>query len=276
MTNQIVKALEHAAQRTGKAVGQDVGKAVKDLYHDTGKRLKRVANNHVENDAKHAAELERLAKRPRTESTPVYHMADDGSIRRLNPDRTHSELTDADRAKLGLDSSSIGRPKPGEQHAKLKNKSEGRTDPRPTASSSQVAVGTTDLSEATRLARHADRSYGTRNADGDFTSNNYASARVTGADGSGDFILVGRSNGFRHSERMIGTPFLREGEPSRIRELYTEREPCSTGANCSSWMAERFPGTTVTHSIEYGSDAASRARGNSAMKSYLDQLKLNR
>ncbi|MGW2697800.1 nucleic acid/nucleotide deaminase domain-containing protein [Streptomyces sp. NPDC001296] len=275
MTNQIVKALEHAAEKTGKAIGEDAGKAVKDLYHDTGKRLKRVADNHLETDAKHAAELERIAKRPRTEETPVYHMADDGSIRRLNPDRSHSDLTDADRAKLGLDSTSIGRPVKGEQNAKLKNKSEGRTDPRPKASSQQVPLGSTDLSQATQLARHADRSYGTHNKDGEFTSNNYAAARVRSADGSGDFILVARSNGRRHSERMIGTPFLREGEPARIRHLYTEREPCSTGANCSSWMAERFPGTEVSHSVEYG-DKASRERGNAIMESYLDQLKMSR
>ncbi|NUQ99114.1 MAG: hypothetical protein HOY79_22020 [Streptomyces sp.] len=268
MTNQIVKALERAAEKMGKAAGEDAGKAVKDLYHDTGKRLKRAADNHVENDAKHAAELERLAKRPRTEETPVYHMADDGSIRRLNPDGSHSELTDADRAKLGLDSTSIGRPVKGEQNAKLKDKTEGRTDPRPKASSQQVPLGSTDLSQATQLARHADRGYGTHNKDGAFTSNNYAAARVRGADGRGDFVLVDRSNGRRNSERMIGTPFLREGEPARIRHLYTERAPCTTGANCSSWMAERFPGAEVSHSVEYG-DKASRGRGNAMWRAIL-------
>lgn len=275
MTNKITQALEHGAGKLAKALGKDAGEAVKGLYHDTGKRLKRVADNHVENDAKHAAELENIAKRPRLQEQHVYHMADDGTIRRLNPDRSHSDLTDEDRARLGLDSTSLGRPVRGEQNAKLKNKQEGRTDPRPQASSQEVPLGSNDLSRATQLARHADNSYGTRNADGTFTSNNYAAARVRSADGSGDFVLVARSNGRRHSERMIGTPFLREGEPSRIRELYTEREPCSDGANCSSWMAERFPETQVSHSIEYG-DKESRERGNAAMRSYLDQLQLSR
>jgi hypothetical protein len=275
MTNKIVQALEHGAGKLAKTLGEDTGKAVKDLYHDTGNRLKRVADNHLENDAKHAAELENIAKRPRLEEPRVYHMADDGTIRRLHPDRSHSDLTDEDRAKLGLDGTSIGRPAKGEQNAKLKNKQEGRTNPRPQASSQEVPLGSTDLSRATQLGRHADNSYGTRNTDGTFTSNNYAAARARSADGSGDFLLVARSNGRRHSERMIGTPFLREGEPARIRELYTEREPCSDKANCSSWMAERFPGTQVSHSVEYG-DKASREQGNSLMRSYLDQLQLSR
>ena len=62
MTNQIVKALENGAQKLGKAIGEDAGKAVKDLYHDTGKRLKKVADKHVENDTKNAAELEKILK----------------------------------------------------------------------------------------------------------------------------------------------------------------------------------------------------------------------
>ena len=40
-------------------------------------------------------------------------------------------------------------------------------------------------------------------------------------------------------------------------------------------MAERFPGTEVSHSVEYG-DKASGERGNAIMESYLDQLKLSR
>ncbi|WP_344406184.1 DUF6531 domain-containing protein, partial [Streptomyces longisporus] len=53
---------EHGAEKLGKTIGEDAGKAVKGLYHDTGTRLKKVAENHVENDAKHAAELEKILK----------------------------------------------------------------------------------------------------------------------------------------------------------------------------------------------------------------------
>ncbi|MFK0293851.1 nucleic acid/nucleotide deaminase domain-containing protein [Streptomyces sp. NPDC090442] len=288
MTNRIVKALEDGAGKLAKTLGKDAGKAVQDLYHDTGKRLKRVADNHLETDAKHAAEMERIAKRPRTE-TPVYHLDDRGNISRLrhNPDAKTPEerykkekLTSEDKERLGLQSSSIGAPKEGERLALLKDKKEGKVDPRPTSPSTQVPLGSSDLGKATQLARHADNSYGTRRKK--FTSNNYAAARVTGANGKGDFILVGRShrndgvNVGAHSERMIGTPFLRQGEGHRIQDLYTEREPCTSAPNCSSWMAERLPHVNVTHSVEYGNTPASRAAGNTSMRQYLDGLMASR
>ncbi|MFG3118001.1 hypothetical protein ACGF4C_26960 [Streptomyces sp. NPDC048197] len=50
MSNPIVKALEHAAEKLGKTLGKDAGKAVEDLYHGAGTRLKKVASNHHEND----------------------------------------------------------------------------------------------------------------------------------------------------------------------------------------------------------------------------------
>ncbi|MBL1088130.1 MULTISPECIES: DUF6531 domain-containing protein [Streptomyces] len=62
MSNPIVKALEHAAEKLGKTLGKDAGKAVEDLYHGAGTRLKKVATNHAENDAKHAREMENLLK----------------------------------------------------------------------------------------------------------------------------------------------------------------------------------------------------------------------
>ncbi|MER6046038.1 DUF6531 domain-containing protein [Streptomyces sp. NPDC001793] len=62
MTNRIVKALEDGAVRLGKTLGDDAGKAVKDLYHDTGERLRQVAKNHAETDAKHAADMEGILK----------------------------------------------------------------------------------------------------------------------------------------------------------------------------------------------------------------------
>ncbi|AJT65037.1 hypothetical protein T261_3367 [Streptomyces lydicus] len=62
MSNPIVKALENGAQKLGKTLAKDASKAVQDLYHGAGDRLKKVARNHSENDAKHAAELEKLLK----------------------------------------------------------------------------------------------------------------------------------------------------------------------------------------------------------------------
>lgn len=286
MTNKIVQAMEHGAGKLAKTLGEDAGKAVKNLYHDTGHRLKRVADNHVKNEAATAREFEKIAKG--TDETPVYHLDDAGNISRLRHDPSaetpegryrKEELTDEDRERLGLKESSIGAPRRQEQLARLKGDAEGRENPRPTSSSSQVAPGSTDLARATQLARHADNSYGTRYPDPDkFTSNNYAAARVEGAGGHGDFVIVGRSNrannGFppAHSERMIGTPFLRQGDGGRIQELYTERAPCGPTANCSAWMAERLGHVRVSHSFEYGDTVESRAAGNSAIRRYLDGL----
>ncbi|WP_438489219.1 DUF6531 domain-containing protein [Streptomyces sp. S186] len=62
MSNRIVKALEGGAEKLGKTLAKDAGKAIQDLYHGAGTRLKKVATNHAENDAKHAAELEKILK----------------------------------------------------------------------------------------------------------------------------------------------------------------------------------------------------------------------
>ncbi|MFD8542411.1 DUF6531 domain-containing protein [Streptomyces sp. NPDC059649] len=62
MSNRIVKALEDGAEKLGKTLAKDASKAVQDLYHGAGDRLKKVATNHAENDAKHAAELEKILK----------------------------------------------------------------------------------------------------------------------------------------------------------------------------------------------------------------------
>lgn len=286
MTNRIAQALGDGAKKLGKTLGEDAGKAAKDLYHDTGKRLKRVADNHSDNDSKVSEKFERLAKRPRNEETPIYHLDDHGNVRRLNHDPNGAtpgdrykldELTAEDTRRLGFEPSSVGSPTEGERLALLRDRSEGMTRPRPTTASTQVAPGSTDLARATQLAHHADNYYPTSRS-----GRNYAALRARGADGGGDFILVGRSHPSdgtmpkAHSERMLGMPFLRQGQGGRISELYTERAPCSESANCSAWMAERLPHVQASHSFEYGATRESRAAGNAAIRGYLTTLKAAR
>ncbi|MEV0094308.1 DUF6531 domain-containing protein [Streptomyces sp. NPDC050738] len=62
MSNPIVKALEHGATKLGKTLGEDAGKAVKDLYHSAGHKLKKVAKDTAETDTKHARELDKILK----------------------------------------------------------------------------------------------------------------------------------------------------------------------------------------------------------------------
>ncbi|MFJ1756575.1 hypothetical protein [Kitasatospora sp. NPDC088134] len=45
MSNQIVKALEHGAQKLGKTLAEDAGKALKNFYRKAGDNLKKVAHN---------------------------------------------------------------------------------------------------------------------------------------------------------------------------------------------------------------------------------------
>ncbi|GAA0691864.1 hypothetical protein GCM10010193_53030 [Kitasatospora atroaurantiaca] len=60
MSNQIVKALEHGAQKLGKTLADDAGKALKNFYRKAGDNLKKVAHNTREADAKHAADLKKI------------------------------------------------------------------------------------------------------------------------------------------------------------------------------------------------------------------------
>ncbi|MFF4697279.1 DUF6531 domain-containing protein [Streptomyces chattanoogensis] len=73
MSNRIVKAFEHGAEKLGKALAKDASKAVQDVYHGAGDRLKKVARNHSENDAKHAAELDKLLKGRKGEMPNAPH-----------------------------------------------------------------------------------------------------------------------------------------------------------------------------------------------------------
>jgi RHS repeat-associated protein len=58
--SEISQIIKDGARRIGKSLGDDAGRAVKRLYHQTGGNLDRVVENHVENDAKHADDLRRL------------------------------------------------------------------------------------------------------------------------------------------------------------------------------------------------------------------------
>ncbi|MFD5559081.1 DUF6531 domain-containing protein [Kitasatospora griseola] len=62
MSNQIVKALEHGAQKLGETLAEDAGKALKNFYRKAGDNLKTVAKNTREIEAKHVKDLEKIFK----------------------------------------------------------------------------------------------------------------------------------------------------------------------------------------------------------------------
>lgn len=77
MSNRIVKALEDGAEKLGKTLAKDASKAVQDLYHGAGDRLKKVATNH----AKHAAELDKLLKGNKHDMPHAPHTTSGGGRR---------------------------------------------------------------------------------------------------------------------------------------------------------------------------------------------------
>ncbi|MFK0191854.1 DUF6531 domain-containing protein [Kitasatospora sp. NPDC090308] len=62
MSNQIVKALEHGAQKLGRTLAEDAGKALKDFYRKAGDNLRTVARNTRETEARHVEDLERIMR----------------------------------------------------------------------------------------------------------------------------------------------------------------------------------------------------------------------
>ena len=62
MANAIVEALEKAAERIGKTLSRDAGKAVEDMYRSAGKGTEGVVKRITEADAEHAGKLVSLAE----------------------------------------------------------------------------------------------------------------------------------------------------------------------------------------------------------------------
>lgn len=62
MSNRIVKALEHGAQKVGKTLAEDAGKAVHKLYRQAGDNLRTVARNTRKADADLAGDLRKVLK----------------------------------------------------------------------------------------------------------------------------------------------------------------------------------------------------------------------
>ncbi|MFF2819661.1 DUF6531 domain-containing protein [Kitasatospora cineracea] len=70
MSNQIVKALEHGAQKLGKTLAEDAGKALKGFYRKAGDNLKTVAKNVREVEEKHAKDLAKIMRGEGKEGVP--------------------------------------------------------------------------------------------------------------------------------------------------------------------------------------------------------------
>ncbi|GAB2722532.1 nucleic acid/nucleotide deaminase domain-containing protein [Kitasatospora kifunensis] len=306
MSNQVNKALADSAKKVVKAVADDGAKAVKDFYHSTANNLKKVATNTAETDAKHSEELLKIHPREPSRdelrkaldedgAKPVYLLGDRGKVQKLTS-KGPVDLTEEDRKLLGAPLKLAGankdtlpqRPKnPHNPYAWPESTPEEKAA-RPRKKSTEVPVNGDELSRATSLARHeavskreagsygnyGPRSKGVKGGEQVFRSNNYAAVRVAYHDGEKEreFILVGRSSNPVHSEKVLGIPFLENGTAHHIKDLYTERAPCSESSDCSAWVQKFMPHVNVTHSIEYGPGDDSVARGNREMEDRLNRM----
>lgn len=246
-------------------IGKGVKRSAAHLDESMTSGLSKMAKRHKATDDDIATELQGISKKH------VYHVDDQGKVTRLTS-TGHQDLTAEDRARLtplNLQGDNVGRRVAADYRL---------PDPpdRKRKSSTQVGFGSTDLSQATRLARDANKDYG-QTRKGKFSSRNYAAARYGESGSQNEFILVGRSKWpASHSERQVGIPFLNNGTEKGMSELYTEREPCTTGPgakDCSAWISEHLPESVrVSHTVEYGHTAESKQKGNEEMERYLNGI----
>ncbi|MET7795982.1 nucleic acid/nucleotide deaminase domain-containing protein [Streptomyces decoyicus] len=270
MIDKVIDKLEDGVKRTATHLDEKMVGGVK-----------KMKLNHRENDDSIATEIQSIGKKSHG-NAPTYHVDDKGKVTRLTSGG-HQPLTDEDRSRL----TPIGLQ--GDDHvARRDTRKYPLPKERVKKPSRQVPFGSTDLSQATQLARHAntgkiDRKtkkpeqgdYGNKGKK--FTSRNYAAARYGEKGADDEFIVVGRSvyTTGMHSERQIGIPFLDAKHAGGMSELYTERAPCtkSPGASdCSAWMSEHIPNVDVSHSVEYGDSEESKKKGNDAMEQYLNGI----
>lgn len=267
----LTAALDPMVDEVMEGIGRGVKRSADHLDESMTGGLKQMAKRHKDNDDGIATELQGLTKTP-ARDIPVYHLDDKGKVTRITP-QGHHDLTPDDRTRLtslNLQGDSVPERKAGNYPLPPKDK-------RGSTSSQQVAFGSTDLSQATKTARQANKDYGRTSKKKGFSSRNYAAGRYGKPGADDEFIIVGRSKWpASHSERQVGIPFLNAGTKNGLTELYTEREPCSTGKgaqNCSAWMSEYLSkDVRVSHTVEYGETSDSKQKGNDAMEKYLNGM----
>ncbi|MFJ7424163.1 nucleic acid/nucleotide deaminase domain-containing protein [Streptomyces uncialis] len=175
---------------------------------------------------------------------PMYLVNLDGSVVQIHADgSTPTPVGKNDGSGINMllteDGRRAWRPRSGENNP-FSVSDGGASAPR--VDSQKITAGSTDLAQATQIARYSK---------GDWSGNNYTAGRFIDDKGS-DFILVGYSKSV-HSERALGYPLLKSGQQQNLRSLYTEREPCQkAGSWCDQWTAKHFgKDLPVTHSQRY-------------------------
>lgn len=97
MSNPIVAALEQMAERVGRTLSQDAGKAIENMYRQAGKRTEDVVRRITETDAEHAGKLVEIAEQmgqraPAAAATDAERAAQSAERARLR--RQFSDILD--------------------------------------------------------------------------------------------------------------------------------------------------------------------------------------
>ncbi|WP_224282580.1 nucleic acid/nucleotide deaminase domain-containing protein [Streptomyces sp. LS1784] len=289
-------AIANAANAVVDKTIEGIKKGLSKAGHHVGENMKsgvqQMAKSHVEHDGKtakhfhqiHRPQPDRDALRAGLGPTPVYHMKDNGVIERLTPTGP-AKLTADDRKLLGASLNLNSRDAVPRRPVNPNNPYSWDHDKtpkeeRPRKESTLMGFYDDELSRATQLARHEAKksrgpqgsygNYGIKDGKLQYTSNNYASLRVE--NDAGKFILVGRSFQPIHSEKVLGIPFLQNGTGGHVKDLYTEREPCSGSSDCKAWVPKWLPHVNVFHSVEFGASEESMARGTKEMEDHLNRI----
>jgi hypothetical protein len=291
--DSIANAVNSALDTALEGIEKGVKKAAKHVGEDMKSGVGKMRDNHRDNDEKIAHNLHKIQRREPTRDelrqqlgeTPVYLLNDRGKMQRLTRNGP-ADLTDSDRELLGIPLKLTGsnkdrlppRPRnPNNPYAWDPKDTPEQRKERPRKQSTKVPFYEDELSRATALARHEQNSYGNYEVNKEtrqpkFTSNNYAAARVEyGHEGEHrEFILVGRSRNPVHSEKVLGVPFLENGTGRHVKDLYTEREPCSESSDCAAWIQKYMPHVNVTHSVDFG--PGTMESGNREMEDRLNRM----
>lgn len=199
----------------------------------------------------------------------MYLLNANGDVDRLHRDGTKTRVTGSEKGLPDIvgEDGKVWRYRstdPGDNPYPVDTQKEGKVESQRLKPNQK-----TELAEATQIARYAK---------GDYQNGNYSAVHYTDSNGN-PFILVGHSQGV-HSERIIGYPILRDGNPKGIPDLYTERQPCQESNSwCDRWLAQNFgENTDVTHSHSYdqtrGEDGKMNPKKDVEHTAFKDNLRM--
>ncbi|MFF3172910.1 nucleic acid/nucleotide deaminase domain-containing protein [Streptomyces sp. NPDC057900] len=214
------------------------------VLEEHGGKISDSKKGHEKNDQKTKKDIEGC----QVDDTPMFLLNADGTVEKLNPDGTTVAVKKDDNSGIldlmtepgkNGEAGRVWRPRKGEKgpsYPVSPKKDQAKV------TSTKIPSGSTDLSQATQIARYHNSDWG---------GGNYAAGRYVDSSGK-QMILVTNSEG-PHSERTLGYPILKAGKQDNLKALYTEREPCQGAPSwCDKWTAKYFkPDLEVTHTAKY-------------------------